>query len=97
MRWAILLQGLDLFTFPIAVSVYGLHGESSALPVLIYRNFGIGGILAMKDLMVMFAVGIAFLAPSSGNSKIHNFTVFTLGLMGLLGLASNINAIRVGL
>lgn len=88
---AIVLQGLDLVTFQMAVNSYGSHGESNMLMALLYEKTGILGVSLVK----MVSIAIASLIVINLTEPRRTIGVVVIGFMGLLGTVTNVLVVRV--
>ena len=91
MKWALLTQGLDLFTFPFAVAIWGIGGEWNPVMAGIYAGSGLLGVFLAK----LFGTFIIIRLSRYLTSWRRNVMIGALGVVGALGALTNTVAILV--
>jgi hypothetical protein len=79
-------HGLDLLTFLLALSAFGIGGETNGLMHTIYLQAGQAGIVALKTS------GAAALALMS---QLWGWTLLPAAAAGIVGAAVNVLALRL--
>ena len=88
----VLAQLADAFTFTLGVSRFGIGLESNGLATALYRSSGLGGVLAVKAMVLLVTLGVLVAtAGRFGRLLVWGGAVATS--VGLLGFVANTTSI----